>query len=269
MNDGGGGAVGHQDGVHEMKVCKVKGENGFAAIGADDGVHIDTWGGGEGILEKGKVALVRAADAALAVDLMRVDLFLLARLQHAPPRQVAVACAQEACADPSVKRLFANGKLVGMIDGNDVDGLAFANEGGDEAVEGEQFDFGGVHALTCTDEGLVILPLRRARVVDHLAQRTIPPLFAAVANVRRLAQAWAKLLLEVRANRVATRATRALACAIGPVGAALEARASVTMDTAIGDAPDSAHKALLRPLEHLTLNRCPTAPQGFRNGLQA
>ena len=143
--------------------------------------------------------------------------------------EVAVTTGEEFEGDVLAQRVLADVEVarVGLIDV--VDGLSQLDALREQVVDFRQFLGGDADALPRGDKQIVGDCVRLAGVVNVLLQRAVLLLRAAVADVGRHGEAWATLLLIVRAGLVAKRADRALAQAVRLVLAELTMIAGAAM----------------------------------------
>ena len=202
--DASGSVVVTDECKHQRTASEIDGEEHFAALTPFDRVHLNDSDIGVGGDEFLKI-VVGTPYMALLIDTDR--LFLLTDSVPHLPGKVNVTDGQKTCIDVVVDGFLIKHDVIRVLDANVMNGLSLLHEGSDDCIYALKFLLGYGKALTAFAERCPVFFLGILGVVQMPLKLTTMSLRTAIADIRRLEDEPAVLLLEIRAGLIAGLAT--------------------------------------------------------------
>ena len=189
---------------HQRTAPKVDCKEHFATLTSFYRVNLNDSDIGVGSDEFLKI-IIGTPYMALLIDANR--LFLLTDSVPHLPRKVNVTDGQKSCIDVVVDGFLIKHDVIRIFDANVMNGLSLLHKGSDERIYTLKFLLGYGKALTTFAERCLVFFLGILGVVQMPLKLTTMSLRTAIADIRRLEDEPAVLLLEIRAGLVAVFTT--------------------------------------------------------------
>ena len=202
--DASGSVVVTDECKHQRTASEIDGEEHFAALTPFDRVHLNDSDIGVGGDEFLKI-VVGTPYMALLIDTDR--LFLLTDSVPHLPGKVNVTDGQKSCINVVVDGFLIKHDVIRILNANVMNGLSLLYEGSDNCIYALKLLLGYGKALTAFAEHCLVFLLGVLRIIQMPLKFTTVSLHTAIADIRRLEDVQAMLLLKIRASLVAVFTT--------------------------------------------------------------